>query len=161
MGIRVRSDAVLIGAVVVLVAAAGYELAVALKVIHLGQSPGVGAPGEGTAATAGLIALLVGIVTTFVMIVRPATPARRVWMLPVSAAVFTTARYFSFDPYYAPDLRRYSDGGLVAGAWIYVLCACCAVCAGLIAARPRRWIGACPVLLLLCAGTVLFEGAGH
>ena len=72
-----------------------------------------------------------------------------------------TARYHSYDPYYAPQRRRFSDGGLVAGSWIYSLCAAAVLCAVLVAVWPRRWIGILPVLLFLCLGTIFLEGAGH
>ena len=43
-------------------------------------------------------------------------------LLAPAAAAFLVAYFFTFDPYYAPSERRYSDGGAVPLGWI-VLCA--------------------------------------
>ena len=161
MLIRHRSDAVAAGAVAVLLAAAAWELAVAAKVVHFGRAPGQGAPGEGIAVGFGLVALLAAMAISFVAILRGRQLKRAYALLPLAAAAFVTARYYSFDPYYAPARRRFSDGGLVAGSWMFALDAALVASAVLIAVRPRRWVGILPVLLLLCAGTVVVQGAGH
>ena len=161
MLIRHRSDAVAAGAVAVLLAAAAWELAVAAKVVHFGRDSGQGAPGEGIAVGFGLVALLAAMAISFVAILRGRQLKRAYALLPLAAAAFVTARYYSFDPYYAPARRRFSDGGLVAGSWMFALDAALVASAVLIAVRPRRWVGILPVLLLLCAGTVVVQGAGH
>jgi len=63
-----------------------------------------------------------------------------------ASAAFLVTRFYSSDPYYAPTLRRMSDGGLVAGRWITFL-----VAGTLIAGRilVRRWPRAA------CAGTAM------
>ena len=158
---RSRTEAVVLVAAVLLLVATGYELAVALKAIELGRSSGEGPRGSGFADLAALLGLLAGIVVTAVMTLRNSTPTRLIALLPLAAAAVMTATYYSFDPYYAPDRRRYSDGGLVAHGWIYGLCSVLVVSTVLLALRPRRWVGLLPILLFLTLGTIFLEGAGH
>jgi hypothetical protein len=66
--------------------------------------------------TAALVALIAGAVALGVRVHSRVAP-----LVPLAAVAFVVARFYSFDPYYAPELRRMSDGGLVAPGLIYVL----------------------------------------
>jgi hypothetical protein len=48
-------------------------------------------------------------------------PAGLLALLSVIAVSYVVARYFSYDPCYAPTLRRMSDGGIVPRGWIVFL----------------------------------------
>jgi hypothetical protein len=41
----------------------------------------------------------------------------------MAAVAFLAARYESYDRYYEPTRRRFSDHGFVSGGWIWPLCA--------------------------------------
>jgi hypothetical protein len=92
----------------VLLAAATFEAAIALGWIAIGGASGVGAAHAGTARLVGLAAALAGV------ILLCAAPVRVAAAIPLAACALMLARYNSFDPYYAPALRRMSDGGLFA-----------------------------------------------
>jgi hypothetical protein len=143
--------------VAVLAAAACYEAAVALGLLDVGPLPGQGPPGEEAVLLPALAALLVG---TGLVIVASARPLA--WLLAPAAAALVVARFFSFDPYYAPVLRRMSDGGAVSPAWVAFLAAAALTAGGLLRIGLRRsgaFLSA--AILVLSFATVLFEGAGH
>ena len=45
-------------------------------------------------------------------------PRRVVALYAPAAAAVATASFYTYDPYYAPSSRRYSDGGAVSPVWI-------------------------------------------
>lgn len=143
----------------VLLAAAAYEAAVALEWISMGSVPGQEAPGQAVVTIAAFVALLVGIVATLV--------SRRIlhrWpaaLVPVAAAAYVVAHYYAFDSYYLPGLRRFSDGGAVPAAWLYGVVVAALVVAVAIRRRPSTDPILTPLVLLVCAVTVLAEGTGH
>jgi hypothetical protein len=106
-----------------------------------------------------LLALLTGIVSTVV--------SRRIlhrWpatLVPVAAAAYAAAHYYAFDAYYLPGLRRFSDGGMVPSPWLYGVVVAAVIAAAAIRRRPSAAPVLTPLVLLVCAGTVLAEGAGH
>ena len=71
------------------------------------------------------------------------------------------ARFYTFDPYYAPGMRRASDGGLFPTWWIYGVAALAIAASAL---RPVSTRGAnllaCAVLLV-CALTAFAMYGGH
>ena len=80
-------------------------------------------------------------------------------LLAPSAAAFMAAHFFTYDAYYAPSLRRYSDGGAVPLGWV-VFVAIVAVGAGVLAyfhPRPGAAV-TCLVLLLILVSTVFTGG---
>jgi len=79
----------------------------------------------------------------------------------LAAAAFVVVRFYGYDPYYAPTLRRFSDDGSVAPVWVYGLVLGLVVAAGLIMVRPHVGFPATAILLLVCLGTVFAMGAGH
>jgi len=145
--------------VLALFAASAYEAAVALEWISMGSLPGQEAPGQAVVTIAAFVALLTGIVATLVSrrILRrwPAT------LVPVAAAAYMVAHYYAFDSYYLPSRRRFSDAGVIPPDWLYGV----VVVAVLVAVGIRRRPSVAPVLtplvLLVCAVTVLAEGTGH
>jgi hypothetical protein len=77
-----------------------------------------------------------------------------------AAAAYLVAFYFTYDPYFAPDLRRYSEGN-VAGRWIAVV-ALVAVANGVLTRlQPRigRFTTSAVILLLLV--TTVLAADGH
>jgi hypothetical protein len=145
--------------VFVLLAAAAYEAALALEWISMGSKPGDEAAGQGAITIAAFLALLTGIVATVVSrrILRrwPAT------LVPVAAAAYMVAHYFAFDSYYLPSLRRFSESGGVSSVWVYSVAVAAVIVALAIMQRPSVAPVLTPILLLICAGTVVAEGFGH
>ena len=145
--------------VLVLLAAAAYEAAVALEWISMGRQPGDDATGQAVVTIAAFLALLTGIVATLVSrrILRPWPVA----LLPLAAASYLLAHYYAFDSYYLPSLRRFSDSGSVSSAWVYGVVVAAVLVALAITRRPSVAPVLTPILLLICAGTVVAEGFGH
>jgi hypothetical protein len=145
--------------VLVLLAAAAYEAAVALEWISMGSVSGQEAPGQAVVTITAFVALLVGIVATLV--------SRRIlhrWpaaLVPVAAAAYMFAHYYAFDSYYLPSLSRFSDSGSVSSLWVYGVVAAAVIVALAIRRRPSVAPVLTPILLLICAGTVVAEGFGH
>ncbi len=125
----------------------------------MGSRSGEEAAGQGAVTIAAFVALLTGIVGTLV--------SRRIlhrWpaaLVPIAGAAYMVAHYYAFDPYYLPSLRRFSDRGLVPTAWLYGVVVAAVIVALAIRGRPSVAPVLTPILLLICAGTVLAEGAGH
>jgi len=92
-----------------------YEAAVALEALSAGSR-------DDLVILVALVAFLVGASTSFVHACFVRVEVAMAWLLlaPVGTA-FVVARWYSFDPYYAPTLRRHSDDGFVSGVWIVAL----------------------------------------
>lgn len=143
---------------IVLACATGYEVAAALGWIPIGSVPGEGPAGGGAVFVAAVSALLVG---SGALASAPGSEARLAPVVDLTAAAFVVARFYTFDPYYAPTLRRMSDAGFVAGSWVVMLVAAALVAAVVSIFRPRIGMRAGAVVSLLCALTAVAEGAGH
>jgi hypothetical protein len=145
----------------VLFAATAYEAGVALRLLPLGDEPGEGPAGRGLLFGAALLALVVAAVFSAVSASRASTPAGpAIALIDLSAAAFLVARFYSFDPYFAPTLRRFSEGG-VAAPWVYSLVALALVAAVLPWTRPRAGLGLTVLVLPLVAVTAFATGLGH
>jgi hypothetical protein len=131
---------------IVLAGCAGYEAAIALGWISIGAVSGEGAPGD----TFVVLLAAFAIVAAAVLIAFGAPRT-----LVVIGAAVVVARFLTYDPYYAPSLRRMSDGGLFSPWWIGLLALAAVVAA---AVRVRSPAVAVAVVVL---GTLLLEGAGH
>ena len=142
----------------VLVAASAYEALVALGVIDLGSEPGEGPQGEGTILLVAVCAMLVA--TGLAVLVAAGLRLPYVGLLAPAAAVFLVARFYTFDPYYLPTLRRMSDGGLLSPVLVYGLVAF-ALAAGLLAHSRRAWAALSAPVILACALLSLTADAGH
>ncbi|HKV67816.1 MAG TPA: hypothetical protein VJN72_06985 [Gaiellales bacterium] len=144
---------------------AAYELLVALGVIGLGPEPGDAPAGATAIVPLALLALLLvgGLLLAAAM-------GRRRWSrwgrlaVPAAgaaAAAFLVARFYSYDPYYAPYLRRMSEDGLVAGRWIAFLVAA-TLASGLLVRRwPRAAAAGTAVGVWAIALTAAVAGLGH
>jgi hypothetical protein len=147
-----------LGAVGVLLAAAAFELALALGAGSIGSQPGDSAPGEGIVGPVAIVALFVGVIVA----VRGTRNAERaVSALAPAAGLFVTATDYTYDPYYAPTLRRYADGGAVPVSWIFTLLAISFVVGAFTWRRPRAGAGITALSLLVWAVTLVAAGDGH
>lgn len=141
---------------VLIAGGAVYEAGVALAWISIGRLPGEGAPGEGAIVAVAVVALLAGMVFSLFA----SSGQRLVAGLAPAGAMLMVARFYSFGSYYAPSLRRASEGGVVGAGWVYILVAL-AVLAGVITLlRPRLAFVGAPVMFL-CAVTTFFADTGH
>ncbi|HEV7564935.1 MAG TPA: hypothetical protein VGO31_03130 [Microbacteriaceae bacterium] len=149
-----RSALALLLAIVIAVGAA-YEVAVAARWIEVGKLTSEGAPHEDTFMVVSLAAAVAG------AILIVASPVRAAAAILLAACTLMLARYYSFDPYYAPALRRMSDGGVVAPLWIYTVTGITIACAASLVLRPRAAAVPAAFAVLTCAATVFFAAAGH
>ena len=156
-----RGEAVAWASVTVLLAATLFEALVAVEIVPLGDVPGEGARGGGIVFAAALVAMLAGAALALALaLAPPATHAPSlVWMLAPSGAAYVTARWLTFDPYYLPTLRRYSDGG-VGAPWIAGLALSGAISALLVRRNPRSGAVATSCVLPLSALTAWVLGFG-
>ena len=148
--------------VAMLGAAAVYEAAVAAGWVALGTAPGSGPPGEGAVRAAAAAAAVAGAVVCSLL--RRRRELRLPALLPLAApaaAGFALARFYTFDPYYLPTLRRMSEGGVVATSWIVALAVIAVVVALLVRVWPRVGLPAMALFLFVSVGTALFESTGH
>ena len=147
---------------VVLFAAAAYEVAVALEWISLGSSPGDDAPGQAVVTIAAFLALGVGMGLGIVGASQRGRASRwPAFLIPVAAVAYLIGHYYAFDSYYLPTLRRFSDNGSIAARWVYGLAGLALVIAGLVAVTPRVGLALLPFVLLLCGLFVVGGGIGH
>jgi len=153
---------IVLAVLVVLTAAAAYEAAVAFGWLSVGPKPGEAPVGNGLVLGAALLALVAGagLSAVYASHRRPRADALGALIAPAAAA-FVVARFYSFDPYYAPTLRRMSDDGLVAASWVYTLAGLALLAAILTRTRPRTGLGLTVLVLLMSAFTALAEGGGH
>lgn len=145
-----RLEGVAWAAAIVLGLGAAYELLVATEVVPIGDVPGEGDPASGVVLAASLLAYLVGAGASFVRATRSPRPRLVVWaLLPALGAACMAAHWLSFDAYYAPTLRRHSEGGIVAGPWVVAVLIAAGLVAAVAVAAPR--LGAVLAALLLLA----------
>ena len=151
-----------LGVVVVLAAATVYQAAQALGVISLGKLPGEDAPAAGVFGAATSVAFL----TAFVVVFCSFRDAERIpsivrQLVPLVAVAAAVAGYYSFDPYYAPTKRRYSDyASSGQTVWICFVIAVALTAAIAARYRPRAGMLLTLVALFLCIPTAVL-GAFH
>jgi hypothetical protein len=152
-------------AVAVLLVAAGYETLQALGVLAIGPQPGQTPAGETTVLDVALLTLAGG---GLALLVRASS--RRSTMLPsqrslqalsLSAVAFAVARWSSYDPYYAPTLRRMSDGGIIDRGWIVALVVLAAVAIWSVPRTRRGGVALTGAVLWLAGFIALFCSGGH
>jgi hypothetical protein len=133
-------------------AAAAYELAVALEWVAMPRESGSDPHGQ---VFAGIAAIAAAVVTVVLAVMHARSPVFA--LIPIAAAGWMVADFYAFDPYYLPTHRRFSDAGLISAWWVYAV-----VLAGVgVAAASRRTSVLAPLYVLVCLLTVLFMGAGH
>jgi hypothetical protein len=104
--------------------------------------------------------MLAGSVVAFVHAFHP----RASWAVALfapAAAAFVTTRFYTYDPYYLPSLRRYSDDGAASADWILGMLAAALVVGVLTRLLPRAGSVATACLLPLLLLTSLLASAGH
>jgi hypothetical protein len=132
-----------------------HQVAVAAGWIAMGPRGGDDPAGTTAALIAALVAMVAGAVALGATVRSRLAP-----LVPLAAVAFVVARFYTFDSYYAPALRRMSDGGLVAPGVIYALIVAAVGVAALIAKRPSTApVGS--LLLVVLAFVALVESAGH
>jgi hypothetical protein len=127
-------------------------------VVGLAVSAAVGGIGELIA----LLVLLTGIVASLAY--ASGRSAERISVAPLvapAAAAFVVARFYSFDDYYLPTLRRMSDHGAVPGQWIIVLVALALLAAVATKIRPRLGTAMTSLVLFISVLTSIAMGVGH
>jgi hypothetical protein len=144
--------------VAVLGAAAIWAAALSFGAGRIGPVSGEGVHGDDGVVLAAALAMLLGAVLELAYVFRPHVVAA---LLAPAAAAFLLAFFFNYDPYYAPTLRRYSDGGLVSGGWIAFLALSALGAAVLSRFRPPGGAAVSAVVLLLVLGTTVVVPAGH
>jgi hypothetical protein len=143
----------------VLAGAAVYETAVAIEWIGVGSEPGEGARYEGIVMVFAALAMLGGTVTSLVLAARGRRSALA-GLFAVAAAAVMVAHYYTFDTYYLPTLRRYSDSGSFSPTWVYSVAIAAALASLLALARPTPGLIVTALVIPLCLFTVVFAGLG-
>lgn len=158
---RLATDGVLLAVSAVLILAAIYEAAIAAGLIGLGPDPGEAPTGNDVVILASLAALLIGGIALFAAGLTTRPVAWVVQLTDLAAVAFVVARWLSYDPYYAPSLRRMSDGGLIPAWWIIGLIGLGALAAWMVrrSAPAGSLLGG--LLLWTAALTALLSPAGH
>jgi hypothetical protein len=93
-----------------------------------------------------------------------AAVGRRPWVVATyapSAAVFLVLRFYSYDSYYGPGERRYSDGGNIDPVWVFLWVAGAIAVGVLTWFVPRIGAWATVVALVLLAVMTLAIAVGH
>ena len=144
----------------VLVVGTAYETAVALQWISLGTQPGEGPPFEGLVLFSALIAMFVGAIVALALSAEGRS-SKSVALLAAVAGAFVIARFHSFDPYYLPTLRRYSDAGTFPPALVYTVAGIGLLASFLCFARPRVGLVLSGAVLFVCLFASMLLGTGH
>jgi hypothetical protein len=139
-----------------LVAAAAYELALALGAGSVGPDPGDDVAGSTFVHVVALLAMVAGAGLAPLSATRPWPAA----LLAPAAAAYLVAFYFTYDPYFAPTLRRYSEGN-VGGQWIVVVVAVAVGNGVLTYLRPRIGRFTTSGVLVILLLTTVLAADGH
>jgi hypothetical protein len=139
-----------------------YETVVAAGALSIGSVPGEGTPGDELVFVCGFLALPVGAGAALAgALGRHVASRLALTLLAPAGFAFVIARFFGFDPYYAPTLRRYSDNGTVPASWIVALGVSTLLAALLTRVVPRAGAVLTAGALLVCALTAVATGVGH
>jgi hypothetical protein len=139
----------------ILTATAAYELALALGAGSIGPEPDQDVPGATAVRLVAVLAMLGGVGLVAAKLGPPVAA-----LLAPAAAFFVVPFSLTFDPYYAPTERRYTDGMFPPG-WIVAVAVAGLVAGALTWLFPRvgAWV-TIPALLVLAFTTVFMVG-GH
>lgn len=146
----------------VVTAAMVSENAVALRVVGLGASDGGWSVRDIILVTAAAALLLAGPL----LVALAGTPlvdaaARGLPLAAVATAGAVVARYLSYDPYYAPTLRRMSDGGILPAWWIVLVAGLALAVAVWSRREPRPSLSLAGIAMFLAGPTIFIAGGGH
>jgi hypothetical protein len=136
-----------------------YEALVASGVIELGSLPGEGPPGEQTIALIAVLTMLVAAGVALFAAFGARVPLLA--LLPPAAAAFLVARFYTFDPYYLPTLRRFSDDGMLPPVLVYGTLALAVGVALLTRANQRVGAALSVPVILACALFAQVVVGGH
>jgi hypothetical protein len=138
-----------------------YEALIAFNVLKIGHLPGQAPSGNGVAVGAALLTLFVGglLLLASSLRVHPTqpVPTRLLPVVCLAAVGFVVARLLSYDPYYAPTLRRMSDGG-ISWYWTVFVILMAAAAAGSALRSPRAGMALTAVVMWLSAITAVAAG---
>jgi hypothetical protein len=152
------------GVIGLLAGAACYQLLIAVGVLRVGPHPGEVPYGYDAVVGAPLLVLAFsGLALLVASLSAHLTRLVSGWPLAVAglAAVgFVIARFVSYDPYYAPTLRRMTDGA-VQRSWIELLVVAAVAVAWCVIRRPRVGVLGTAAVMWLSAATALVAGLGH
>ena len=139
-----------------LVAAAAYELALALGAGSIGPRPGGGVTGSGVVQAVAPLTMLAGAALAPSLGLRPWPAA----LFAPAAAAYLVAFFFTYDPYFAPSLRRYSDGN-VGASWIAAVAAAAVANGVLTRLQPRLGRFTTSAVVFVVLVTTALAGDGH
>lgn len=152
-----RRSAVIV-VLIALAAATAYDVAIAAGWIAMRAEPGNSPRGYDVVRVVAVVALFAGALLCLSGDPRPRPlPA----LLAPMGVAYVVARFYSYDPYYLPALRRISDHGEVAAPVLYALVAVTAAVLVLSLIRPRIGLRAAAALLFVSMVLSALEGAGH
>ena len=139
--------------------AALYELALALWANPSDLQPGQTYDGNNIVAAIAWLTMLLGLFVALAHAARARLPAA-VALFGPAATAFAVAQFYTYDPYYFPTLRRYSEGRSGAGSFIAVMVALSLIVAVWTYRRPRSGSAATALLLpwLLFGAGLLTDG---
>jgi hypothetical protein len=158
----IRVSRVLFMVVLGLVAAtAVFEAGIALRWIPMGTTPGADPAGRDLALLVTVLGLLVGALMLFALTAAGSHLDRRFVLLGPFSAGLLVARFFSFDAYYLPTLRRMSTGGAVPGSLVAAVVALGIVAAVVTVRFLRGGQLLTALTMLLCAGLSMVASLGH
>jgi len=143
----------------VLILATAYEALVAFGLIGLGSLPGEGPPGEQTIALIAVLSMLVAAGLALLAALGARVPFLH--LLPPAAAAFLVARFYTFDPYYLPTLRRFSDDGMLSPVLVYGIVALALGAAVLTVVHRRAGAALSVPVILACAFFAQVMVGGH
>jgi hypothetical protein len=110
----------------------------------------------------GFVAILVMLVGAGLAVV--AAGGRRPWVVATyapAAGIFLVMRFYTYDPYYGDAVRRYSDGGNIDAAWVFVALAGTIAVGLLTWFVPRKGALATAAALVILALMTLAIAVGH
>lgn len=79
-------------------------------------------------------------------------------LFPAAGALWVIAGFFSYDPYYQPTLKRYSEEATFSGWWIAVVVVLCALACLAVRRAGRAGLALGGVALLMCVLAPLSVG---
>jgi hypothetical protein len=154
-GARLNWVALLV--VLVMAITAGYEFAVAVKWIPVGQLSGEGGNFEGVFLAAGALAMFVGwfLALAFAVANRRRTPGVA---LGAIAASLVAAHAYTFDTYDLPSMVRYTEAGAPSASWVAWIAAAGLFASLMCLVQPRIGFVVTACVLPVCLFTFAFTG---